>query len=206
MFYGNQRPTADIDLLDLGMPPNPSPAQCRSVETAVGKCLAEGLPSLFPNYAKWGAYLRSRVQVHVSPRRSLLRFGRIDLCSSPKICIGVADLHFLISEKIVGILSRHWPSEKARGQDVADIAAMVAKFGDGLHPPLINEYFRSRCTVEPRLASVGFDLPLREALASAYNTHDKKALPLAIPFDKAWDAVLKLARQMAVPVSDQVIG
>jgi len=100
LFYGNLRSTADLDLIDLSMPLPPSPAQCRSVEADVGKCLADGLQSLFSNYAKWGSYLRNRIQVHVSPRRSLLRFGHINLSSLPEVSLGVADLHFLISGEI----------------------------------------------------------------------------------------------------------
>jgi hypothetical protein len=198
LAYSNNRTTDDLDFIALKYDPEKSPAGTRERMAArVGSALSTGMRRYFPAFGEWRARLLSEIKVEVSPCYTDPGHMAVAL-NRDGLMVRVADLEYLLAEKLVAMIQQINSRGKRRRYDALDITLMLRRHGSGIDRAKTARYLRARCRSDPqgKISLAAFDQTVREQTERGHVALAGTLGPQFIPFEQAWESVLTFVNQL----------
>ena len=113
--------------------------------------------------------------------------------------VRVCTLADIISEKLRALLQQV-PRRRSRPQDVFDIASMVRRHHETIDLNKVSTFLVKKSEARGIVASKSaFDESVRDKAAVSYQEEVRPFTVRFIPFDEAWDEVLRLVARLTIP-------
>jgi predicted nucleotidyltransferase component of viral defense system len=227
--HGNPRSTLDLDFSADGNFPDDVEAIKQLMDTALktaeqhyrlkAKCQSchrkpPGLDKTRPTYNLKVCYQfpGDRYYQNFEARTNFSEVVEIEISLNDVICetveqelhpsakpVRVCTLNDIIVEKLRALLQQV-PRRRSRPQDVFDIASMIRRHGDTVDLSKISAFLLQKSEAREIIATKSsFNEPVREKAAVSYDQEVSPFTTAFIPFDEAWDEVLRLVSRLSIP-------
>jgi predicted nucleotidyltransferase component of viral defense system len=227
--HGNPRSTLDLDFSADGDFPDDADAIKRLMNTALktaepryqvkAKCQSchrkpPGLDKTRPTYNLKVCYQfpGDRYYQNFEERTHFSEVAEIEISLNDVLCetaeeelhpsakpVRVCTLNDIVAEKLRALLQQV-PRQRSRPQDVFDIASVIRRHGDTLDLNKISEFLLRKSEAREIIATKSsFNESVKEKAAVSY---DQEIVPFTtafIPFDEAWNDVLRLVFRLNIP-------
>lgn len=111
----------------------------------------------------------------------------------------VCTLNDIIAEKLRALLQQV-PRRRSRPQDVFDIASVIRRHGDTVDLGKISAFLLQKSEAREIIATKSsFNESVREKAAVTYDQEVRPFTTAFIPFDEAWEDVLRLVSRLSIP-------
>ena len=113
--------------------------------------------------------------------------------------VRVCTLDDIIAEKLRALLQQV-PRNRSRPQDVFDIASMARRHGDTIDLGKVSAFLLRKSEAREIVATKSaFDESVRQRAAVTYEDEIRPFTTEFIPFDEAWEEVLRLVARLSIP-------
>jgi predicted nucleotidyltransferase component of viral defense system len=138
------------------------------------------------------------VEVEISLNDVLCETAEEELHPSAKP-VRVCTLNDIIAEKLRALLQQVTRG-RTRPQDVFDIASMVRRHANTIDPSKISAFLVQKSEAREIVATKSsFNAAVREHAAVNYDQEIAPFTTAFIPFDEAWDDVIRLVSRLGIP-------
>jgi predicted nucleotidyltransferase component of viral defense system len=226
--HGNLRSTLDLDFsADGDFPDNAeairllmdtalkSAEQCYQVKAKSQSChrMPPGLDKTRPTYNLKLCYQfpGDRYYQNFEERTNFSEVVEVEISLNDVVCetdeqelhpsakpVRVCTLNDIIAEKLRAILQQV-PRRRSRPQDVFDIASMIRRHGDAIDLSKVSVFLVQKSEARDIIATKSaFNDAVRERAAVSYVQEIRPFTTAFIPFDEAWDDLLRLVSRLSI--------
>ncbi|GJQ26504.1 MAG: hypothetical protein HBSAPP02_15360 [Phycisphaerae bacterium] len=154
----------------------------------------------FPEFDARAQPVSSVVDLEISLNDVVCDDALIKLDPQRDLCTRVCSVEDIVAEKLRALLQQR-VRKRHRKQDAYDIASMLRMHRDQINPERVTQFFLRKAKargINPSRSM--FDDEIRRRASCEYETlFDDERDPYYIPFDQAWDEVIRLVHALDIP-------